>query len=123
MDKISQALDAIEAAGAAPSGRLDDTYQSVRPHLSLLAEGLNERGGDHARIGALLGALLAGADSVAGGHMQENTFRNGAQGTVDDGGDAVLTAVPGVPSSPEDDDAVHASDLGQKADTAPVART
>jgi hypothetical protein len=94
MDQLSQALDAIEASGAAPSGQLIDTYLAIRPHLSQLVAALKERGGDHARVGAVIENLMAGADSL-GSSIPEDSFRNSGQGTSEDGGDPVLTAGPG----------------------------
>lgn len=66
-EQITQALSAIEQAGAAPSGELLDTYQGIRPHLRQLVEGLSAQGGDFARLATVLENLLAGADSVASG--------------------------------------------------------
>jgi len=67
MNEISNALDAIEGAGATGSGNLLDQYRAVRPHLADLSAALKAEGGDHARVGAVLENLLMGADAVASG--------------------------------------------------------
>lgn len=71
MDKLAQALDALEAHGlASPLGN-DETgqaksaaYLALHGDLSRLVIALSAMGGDHARVGQVIEHLMHGADAV-----------------------------------------------------------
>lgn len=82
MSELTQALDAIEAETAGGTSDLLATYAAIRPHLEKLINALEAQGGEHARVGAVVENLVAGADSVSSG-APVDTFA-GSAATSDD---------------------------------------